>query len=394
MKITTIFLVSLLCTVAAHSTEFESFGLSTAVVGNSTLTRKDSKVLNYSSKIIQANAATSIAFSKSLDDSKSRGAAETAIYNKVSAGTVLVATEDAIGSGALISNNGFIVTNLHVVGDAKTVKIFFKPVGSSNDFKSAVELVGTVTKVNETNDLALVKVTSVPSQARPIPLATVNSTKVGEDAHAVGHPRGEFWTYTRGYVSQIRDAYKWKAREDSPAHQADVVQTQTPINPGNSGGPLVNSAGQLIGLNSFIDPKSPGLNFAVAIGEIEKFLKQEGSRRTAKSAASEAKKCGKEPVSEERRNLKDSGLATVINFDSNCKGEISSSLFIPDNTSKPIVLVIYNSKTGKPAALIFDNNRDYEFDQTIVDTDGDGVFDMIGENKPGEIVASILRKMS
>jgi S1-C subfamily serine protease len=394
MKITTIFLVSLLSTLSSHSAEFDSYKLSNAVLSNSLVAAKDSKVQKYSLKIIQATAATDIAFSKSIDDPKTRGAAETAIYDKVSAGTVLVATEDAIGSGALISNNGFIVTNFHVVGDAKTVKIFFKPIGSSGDFKSAVELVGTVTKVNETNDLALVKVASIPSQARPIPLASLNSTKVGEDAHAIGHPRGEFWSYTRGYVSQIRDAYKWRASEGSSSHQADVVQTQTPINPGNSGGPLVNSSGKLIGLNSFGDPKSPGLNFAVATAEIEKFLKQEGSKRLVKAESIQNKKCGKEPVSEERRNLKDSGPATVINFDSNCKGEISSSLFIPDNISKPIVLVIYNSKTGKPAALIFDNNRDYEFDQTMVDTDGDGVFDMIGENKPGEIVASNLRKMS
>jgi len=376
---------------ASYATD--TYELSKSESATTNLKSTNSKIKSYSPLIFSAKAYNNLSNFNS-DSGTSRGAAETAIYERVASGTVLIATEDGLGSGALISSNGFIVTNFHVVGESKKVRVFFKPIGTSNDFKSAVELVGNVTKVNETNDLALVKVSSVPTQARAIPLVSSSTTKVGEDAHAVGHPRGEYWTYTRGYVSQIRDAYKWKSGEESPQHQADVIQTQTPINPGNSGGPLVNSLGQLIGLNSFGDPKSPGLNFAVAAAEIERFLKQEGSRRSPVKKTQLQNKCGKEPASEERRNLPGSGPTSVINYDSECAGFIDVAIFIPDNKSKPVVMAFYDVKTRKITALLYDYDRDGQFDETMMDSDGDGSFDMIGKNKPGELFASNMRKIS
>ena len=76
---------------------------------------------------------------------------------------------------------------------------------------------------------------------------------VGADVHAIGHPFGEDWTYTRGYVSQLRDQYGWKS-DLGKHHVADVIQTQTPINPGNSGGPLFSEIGEVVGVTTFGRP--------------------------------------------------------------------------------------------------------------------------------------------
>ncbi len=85
---------------------------------------------------------------------------------------------------------------------------------------------------------------------KPLAVAGSSAVQVGSDVHAIGHPTGEAWTYTRGIVSQIRRDYEWQA-EDKVLHKATVIQTQTPINPGNSGGPLLDDNLEIVGINSF-----------------------------------------------------------------------------------------------------------------------------------------------
>ena len=319
-----------------------------------------------------------------------RGSIEASIYQKVSAGTVLIVSGDGLGSGAVISNSGYILTNKHVVGDEKKVRVFFKPVGSGNDVSKSFETVGVVTKFNWQNDLALVKVENMPSHVRPIPLKLDGPPAIGEDAHAVGHPRGEVWSYTRGYVSQYRQKYEWSADSQGQKHGADVIQTQTPINPGNSGGPLVNADGKLIGLNSFIDPKSPGLNFAVATSTIEVFLKQEGSQSAPKSIG-QVQKCSKESIGEKR--ITDSyGPTTIQHFDPECKGYATVYKFVPDDISKPIRIIFNDSKSvDKSILMLVDIDRDGSIDLTFYASKNGDEWDSVGENKPGEFIASDMK---
>src|SRR4051812_49126929 len=93
-------------------------------------------------------------------------------------------------------------------------------------------------KYDEIADLALIQMQPTPAGLNPLRLADSNSVEVGSSVHAIGHPNGEYWTYTQGIVSQVRHGYQWT--DGKLAHKATVVQTQTPINPGNSGGPLLD----------------------------------------------------------------------------------------------------------------------------------------------------------
>lgn len=330
------------------------------------------------------------------DEASKRGAEEASIYQKVSTGTVLIATDDGLGAGAVITNNGHILTNQHVVGSSQKVKIFFKPIGGSNDMAKAVQVIGTVLKVNTKTDLALIKVEKMPTFVRPIAFKLDGPPAIGEDAHAVGHPRGEVWTYTRGYVSQYRLNYVWITDNSVPSRAADVIQTQTPINPGNSGGPLVNQQGHLIGLNSFVDPKSPGLNFAIAISSIQSFLKQEGSVIEKNNSTVDPKnsssgmKCGKDPVGQKEGEWK-SNPATLIFYDPDCIGTSTVVKIIPRKTDEPIGFIIQDKSKDKGIIGLFDFDRDGQIDYTLFDSDGDGIWDFSGENLPGESVASDLK---
>lgn len=160
------------------------------------------------------------------------------------------------GSGFIFKPNGWIVTNDHVVTNSKKVLVVL------NDGR---ELEGTVTRANDPQiDLAIIKV-----EAKNLPflsLADSNETKVGQLAIAVGTPFGLENTVTIGHVSALgRYSAAYDPRVGQRAY-AGLIQTDAAINPGNSGGPLINTDGEVIGVNSTIlstTRASAGIGFAI-----------------------------------------------------------------------------------------------------------------------------------
>ena len=157
-----------------------------------------------------------------------------------------------------------------------TVGVMYKPPREGDKIGPADIRRATVVRIDQMSDLALLRVDEAPKGHATFELGDIDEIPVGSDVHAIGHPTGESWTYTKGFVSQIRRDYEW-ATESGKVHNADVIQTQTPINPGNSGGPLISDSYRLVGVNSF---KSSGeaLNFAVSVDEIRTFLSRKENR--------------------------------------------------------------------------------------------------------------------
>jgi S1-C subfamily serine protease len=318
--------------------------------------------------------------------SKTRGAKETAVFDQIAQGTVLIATQDGLGSGVLITEKGHIVTNYHVVGDNELVNVFFRPLAGSETLQKKDAFLGKVIKVNVFKDLALVKIENVPRAARAVALANT-SPKVGEDAHAVGHPKSEYWTYTKGYVSAVRAKYQWSASEKDVLKEAKIVQTQTPINPGNSGGPLVNDKKQLIGINSFTQPSSPGLNYAVAVEDVKEFLNQEGSLRPANPAgANKAQGACKQVELAEGEDKDDDGKFKYVLYDAFCTGKANAMLKIPLDQTKSIKFLFDTNADGKFDIVILDFDRDLKWDVSYHDTNFDGKPDVIGKHPEGNLV--------
>ncbi|MDB9805516.1 S1C family serine protease [Porticoccaceae bacterium] len=186
------------------------------------------------------------------------------IYKKYSSSVPLIESGNSLGSGVFIKSD-LILTNKHVVGDASKVRVAIKPSGFGK-VKNARRYEGTVIKFDDNKDLALVKLNIVMKDIPTVKLAKDKDVEVAMQVHAIGHPLSEYWSYTLGYISQFRPKYSWLK------YSADVIQTQTPINPGNSGGPLLNNEGLLVGINSFGNPESPGMNYAVAYTSVKEFL--------------------------------------------------------------------------------------------------------------------------
>jgi hypothetical protein len=226
-------------------------------------------------------------------------------------------------------------------------------------------------------DLALLKVAVVPPTVHPLELGTEAEIQVGADVHAIGHPVGEAWTYTRGLISQIRSDYEWQA--DGDAHRADVIQTQTPINPGNSGGPLLGESGKLIGINSFKEG-GEGLNFAVSLGDITAFLSSPNRQASPPSNACEPTQLY------EGRNQENTGELTQI--DSNCHGKADISVLLLDDKSKPRMALIDSNFDGKVDIIVDDTDRDGKWDISFHDVDFNETIDLVGDHPDGKITPS------
>ena len=174
----------------------------------------------------------------------------------------------ATGSGFVVSSDGYIVTNDHVVAGASTVTA---KVGDGKTLTAKV--VGT----DASTDLALLKVDA--SNLTPLALADSDQVQVGDPAYAIGNPYGLDRTLTTGVISALQ-------REiSSPNGHTinDVLQTDAAINPGNSGGPLFNTAGQVVGVNSQIETSGSssggesgnvGIGFAIPSNTVKSVVEQ------------------------------------------------------------------------------------------------------------------------
>ena len=162
-----------------------------------------------------------------------------------------------VGSGFVMSEDGFILTNNHVIEDADRIKVKF---ADGKDFTARV--VGRDPKT----DLALIKIDGAAA-LHPLKLGNSESLKVGSWVVAVGSPFGLEQTVTVGIVSA-------KGRVIGSGPYDNFIQTDASINPGNSGGPLVNMNGEVIGINTAIIPNAQGIGFATPINMATEILPQ------------------------------------------------------------------------------------------------------------------------
>ncbi len=156
-----------------------------------------------------------------------------------------------VGSGFIINDKGYILTNAHVVYGSQQIKVALEDGGI---FEAKIRGMDTIT------DLAVVK---IEAKNLPVPeIAENNNIKIGQMAIAIGSPLGLVGgpTVTAGVISALN-----RSIQTEVTFMEGLIQTDAAINPGNSGGPLINSSGIVIGINSAIIPFAQGIGFAIPI---------------------------------------------------------------------------------------------------------------------------------
>ena len=234
-----------------------------------------------------ANISTAEALATQFTDAipHTRSAQDVALFRQVSPSVVLILTKDASGSGSLLQGND-ILTSFHVIDHNQQVRVVFKPAEANGRANVDEVVTGDVVKVDAQRDLALIRPHSAPKR-RPLEISP-QDTEVGADVHAIGHPFGQGWTYTKGIVSSVRSNYEWTYGQGD-FHRGTIIQTQTPINPGNSGGPLLSDDGKIVGVNTFVTKGAEGLNFAVGAKEIRYFLQNPADGMEAFNVCTQSK---------------------------------------------------------------------------------------------------------
>jgi len=195
------------------------------------------------------------------------------IFKKVSPSVVFISaisfdpfkTKDrlatSVGSGFIISKEGVILTNSHLVFGHQTIDVIL-----DNGFTTRAELVG----VDPFLDLAVLRI-SVPGKNLPVViLGDSNKVQTGEDVLAFGNPFGLEQTLTKGIISGVNRTLP--ASPMSP--ELPLIQIDAAVNPGNSGGPLVNGCGEVIGINTAMLGQGENINFAVPINMAKRVLPQ------------------------------------------------------------------------------------------------------------------------
>lgn len=199
------------------------------------------------------------------------------VYERLNSGVVNITTEvvainwflepmpreGGSGSGSIIDQRGYVLTNNHVIKDAYKVYI---------NLADGTRIEGKVIGADSENDLAVVKFDPPKGMALTvIPFGESSNLKVGQKVLAIGNPFGLERTLTRGIVSGLGRP----VQEDAQTIIRDMIQTDASINPGNSGGPLLNARGEIIGVNTMIySPSggSVGVGFAVPVNTAKRIV--------------------------------------------------------------------------------------------------------------------------
>ncbi|RRR97340.1 S1C family serine protease [Glycomyces terrestris] len=214
---------------------------------------------------------TTVVQSVSMD--AGQGLTYTDIVNKVSPSVVTIVTDSAEGSGVVYSEDGYIVTNNHVVDGARSVEVRF-----SDGTTAEAQIIAT----DSTQDLAVIQVSGV-DDLTPVAFGDSDSIQVGDAAVAIGSPLGLEGTVTTGIVSALDRSMTVAGEEQQGFQQQSgstltgLIQTDAAINSGNSGGALVNGNGELIGINTAIattDSGSIGLGFAIPSNTVQSVVEQ------------------------------------------------------------------------------------------------------------------------
>lgn len=173
----------------------------------------------------------------------------------------------AAGTGIIISKDGYILTNKHVVSNAQSVTI----VASDGSIYDSVSLIGT----DPLNDLAYLKIKNV-NNLTPASIGNSSTARVGQSVIAIGNALGQYQnTVSKGIISgKGRVVSAGNSNGEEQESLTDMIQTDTAINSGNSGGPLINYSGQVIGINTAVASGAEGIGFSIPINAAKGTIKQ------------------------------------------------------------------------------------------------------------------------
>ena len=325
------------------------------------------------------------------------------IFNQTAESVVLIVGSNTnqygIGSGVFISYEGEIVTNYHVIEGFESSDLavwIYEGFQQLDKYKNSKGLAVDIVAIDKSKDLALLKIKKNIENIVPIYLAYNEDILIGSQVFAIGHPDRMLWTFTEGIVNRIADTewnygtgtssvgffdnlYNWWFDVEQDVGYnifAKTIFTQTPINPGNSGGLLLNSDGNMVGINTF-ENKSSDLNGAVHVDEVEKFLNKNGIEFEDLSKQNEYLSDLSDLVSNFVliRDPEVDGYYFISKFEGD---DIQIDFVVPKNEDEAAYIGIDRDRDGYHDVILYDIDNDSLYSYWEIDLDMDGNFEWSG----------------
>src|SRR5438309_4063548 len=244
--------------------------LALAVVGGTGSGALAATLIEHSTPTLAAASTTSGTTSTTSTSTQSSTTAES-VYKQVSPGVVTITAAvsggrgqvgQATGSGIVLDTKGGILTNDHVIPGGTQIPVTFSDGTTAN---------ATLVGPNAGADLAVLRVSVPASSLHPVTLGNSSNVQLGDSVYAIGSPFGLSGSLSEGIVSNLNQT----GSAPNGGTMNGLLQTDAAINPGNSGGPLVNTQGQVIGINNSIESPvdgNVGVGFAIPINQVTQVL--------------------------------------------------------------------------------------------------------------------------
>jgi serine protease Do len=188
------------------------------------------------------------------------------IFDLFNMSPVETTPSQGLGSGFFFDEKGYILTNAHVVKGAKTIEVLLK------DEKTPIG--ATLVGLDNQMDVAIIKIDPPNKKVPFLKMGDSDQARIGDWVVAIGNPLGLDHTVTAGIISAKGRPLMVSGGNRSSSYYENMIQTDAAINPGNSGGPLLNLAGEVIGINTAVSSSGQGLGFAMPINSVREILSE------------------------------------------------------------------------------------------------------------------------
>jgi len=326
------------------------------------------------------------------------------IFNLAADSVVLIlgsnTNQSGMGSGVFVTYEGEIITNYHVIEGYESDELgvwIYEGFQEADRYESSKMIPVDIVATDKSKDLALLKIKKNIDDIVPIYLAYDEDILIGSQVFAIGHPGGMLWSFTEGIVNRIaynewnygpvtasagffENLYNWwfDVEEDKGyIVAAKTIFTQTPINPGNSGGLLLNSDGNMVGINTYNDLTMNNVNGAVHVDEVEKFLRKNGLEFSDLLAQNEYVSDLSDLISNFVliRDPEVEGYYFISKFEG---ADISIDFGVPRNDEEATYIGIDRNDDGYHDLILYDVDDDGSFSEWDIDLDMDGEFEWSG----------------
>lgn len=317
-------------------------------------------------------------------------------FGKAADSVVYIITDNGTGTGLIIDERGLILTDWHVVKEAKTIAAVFRPKSVADLGKNLI-ITANVLKIDPENDLAVLQLPHPPGDMQPVTFGDVSKVRIGDQVFSIGLSTPKTWAYSDAAVTELHSTISWseeyskRVRHARLHSQPMVVRAPTVL--GSSGGPILNTHGEVIGVKAFYDPETSQI-YAIPVDAITPFLdtipaiEPENGRDIAAWAAMTLTTWRKNGILKQF-DTNDDGVIDRIGIDSDQNGYVDAWIVDEDQNGVPDYIARDVDKNGRYEKRAYDRDGDGTYETHYFDHNNNDDPDVIGTDVDGDGIVDV-----